>query len=185
MYFLISKQSKQSKQSKKIKVSILKQLLATYTQAEVVTEENISQFTIFDVVMPMIGKSVQFPPNEELKALYDKYMKEDGITIEMFESKSMESGCAHGAYRHIGRLTFKFNFDNFVLVARAKDIEWDTVEFNDEKQDLLNPYYLTDGHELEVKIDEKAEKKFKALRIKFSLPPSTYATIFVRELTHQ
>lgn len=79
------------------------QCIATHAQVDVVTEENVSQYTIFDVVMPMIGKSVQFPQNQELKNLYDKYMKEDEITIAMFESKSMESGCAHGAYRHIGK----------------------------------------------------------------------------------
>ena len=71
------------------------------------------------------------------------------------------------------------------LVSKAKDIEWDTVEFADKTEDLLNPYYITDKTELEVKVPEDAAEKFKALRIKFTLPPSSYATIFVRELTHQ
>jgi tRNA(Glu) U13 pseudouridine synthase TruD len=71
------------------------------------------------------------------------------------------------------------------LVSKAKDIEWDTVEFADKTEDLLNPYYITDKTELEVKVPEDAVEKFKALRIKFTLPPSSYATIFVRELTHQ
>ncbi|CAI2361379.1 unnamed protein product [Moneuplotes crassus] len=136
-----------------------------------VTEENIKDFTIFDVVMPMIGKSIQLPENEDLKKLYLEYMEEDGITIEMFKSKSMEGGCSHGAYRHI--------------ISKAKDIEYDTVEFADKDQDLLNPFYITDGKELEVPAPVEDEEKFRALRIKFSLPPSSYATIFVRELTHQ
>jgi len=73
----------------------------------VVTEENISHYTIFDVVMPMVGKSIRLPENPELKELYEEYLKKDGITIEMFKSKSMEGGCSHGAYRHIG---------NFILL---------------------------------------------------------------------
>jgi len=67
-----------------------------------VTEDNINDFTIYDVVMPLIGKSVKIPENSDIKALYEQYMAEDEITLKMFESKSMEGGCAHGAYRHIG-----------------------------------------------------------------------------------
>ena len=54
--------------------------------------------------MPLIGKSIKFPENETIKQLYDKFLEEDGISLEMFKSKSMEGGCAHGAYRHIGML---------------------------------------------------------------------------------
>jgi tRNA pseudouridine13 synthase len=57
----------------------------------VVTEENIDQFSITDVVMPMIGKSVRLPENQELKELFEQYMKEDDITMEMFHSNSMEN----------------------------------------------------------------------------------------------
>jgi len=155
--------------------------LDEHMKVEVVTEENIDNYSIEDVVMPLFGKSVRLPPNKDLKALYDQYLDKDGITIAMFESKAMEGGCSHGAYRHIGMQTEYLIF----IVARAKDIQWDTVDFNDKDEDLLNPYYITDGKELEVKFDETKEEKHRALRIKFSLPSSTYATIFVRELTHQ
>ena len=141
-----------------------------HQEVTVVTEQNINNYTLFDVVMPLIGKSVKFPENEDLKNMYFSYMEKDGITMSMFEAESMESGCAHGAYRHI--------------VASAKDIEWDTVIFSDKNQDLLNPYYLTDGSELKIDPPKDDDEKHQALRIKFSLPPSSYATMFVRELTH-
>lgn len=80
------------------------------TTAKVVTEENISEFTIFDVVMPLIGKSIALPQHPELKALYESYMEQDGITLEMFADKSMDGSCAHGAYRHIGK-QFHWNGD--------------------------------------------------------------------------
>jgi tRNA pseudouridine13 synthase len=100
------------------------------------------------------------------------FMAEDGVTMEMFESKSMETGCAHGAYRHI--------------TAQAKDIEWDTVRFADKDQDLLNPNYITEGEKVIAEPDTDDEGEvYKALRIKFSLPSSSYATIFMRELTHK
>lgn len=72
------------------------------------------------------------------------------------------------------------------IVTEAKDIQWDTVEYYSDTQDLLNPYYLTDSNELEIEhpdpLPETPAKR--ALRIKFTLPASSYATIFVRELTH-
>ena len=43
-------------------------------------------------------------------------------------------------------------------MSKANDIEYDTVEFIEKDQDLLNPYYLTDGKELEIDlIDEDQE----------------------------
>jgi tRNA pseudouridine13 synthase len=61
------------------------------TDITVVTEENIGQYSITDVVMPLIGKSVRLPENPVLKELFEQYMNEDGITIEMFQSNSMEN----------------------------------------------------------------------------------------------
>lgn len=84
-------------------------LIDAYKNIEVVTEENIGEYTLDDVVMPMVGKSVRLPENEDLKKIYGEYMDKDGITLKMFEAKSMESGCAHGAYRHIGKWIDYFN----------------------------------------------------------------------------
>lgn len=61
--------------------------------------------------MPLIGKSIRFPENEELKQLYDEYLEQDGVSLDMFKSKNMEGGCAHGAYRHIGT----FSLIGFIL----------------------------------------------------------------------
>lgn len=138
---------------------------------EVKVVEDPTQYTIDQVVMPLIGKSIQLPEHPDLKAMYHSYLEKDEITLEMFKSKSMEGGCAHGAYRHI--------------ISRGTDIEYDTVEFCDKDEDLLNPYYLTDKTELELPKLETSSDKFRAIRIKFSLPPSSYATMFIRELTHQ
>ena len=45
---------------------------------EYVTEENIGQFTIFDVVLPTPGHDVRYPHNE-LMQCYTDLMAEDGL----------------------------------------------------------------------------------------------------------
>lgn len=49
-----------------------------------VTEQNISQYTIQDVVMPMVGNNVKMPKNEELTKIISDLLIKDGITMENF-----------------------------------------------------------------------------------------------------
>jgi len=53
-----------------------------------VTEGNISNFTINDVIMPIIGHKVKLPKNEQLRQIYEKIMKEDDMSMAKFESHS-------------------------------------------------------------------------------------------------
>lgn len=138
-------------------------------EVEFITADNIKDFSINDVVFPLIGKSIKLPQNE-FEHLIFSIMKEDQITTEMFQSNSLDSQCAHGAYRE--------------LVCTPQDIKYDLIEFNDKDQDIQNPHYLIpDQEELKVEVDE-SKPIYKAIRIKFNLPSSSYATMFVRELLH-
>jgi len=49
-----------------------------------VTEANIAEYTIEDVVMPMIGHEVRLPPNAELAQIYQDLLTKEGITLENF-----------------------------------------------------------------------------------------------------
>jgi len=49
-----------------------------------VTEENIGEFTIKDVVMPMVGNSVRLPKNAELASIITKLLEKDGLTMTNF-----------------------------------------------------------------------------------------------------
>lgn len=40
-----------------------------------VTEENIGEFTISDIVMPMIGASIRMPKNAELALIITELLK--------------------------------------------------------------------------------------------------------------
>jgi len=50
----------------------------------VVTKENLSEFTIEDVVMPMIGYDVQLPENEDLKTIILDILKQDDLSMQNF-----------------------------------------------------------------------------------------------------
>ena len=67
------------------------------------------------------------------------------------------------------------------VLAKATDVTFDVVRMQDTNEDLLTPDYLFKPDPT-PKIDE--DKPFtKALRIKFNLSSSSYATMFLREVT--
>lgn len=83
----------------------------------------------------------------------------------------MVSTSATGSYRKI--------------VGAADDISYDIVEVSNTNEDLLTPNYLTEADPTPQIPEENSGSISKALRIKFNLRPSSYATMFLREVTRQ
>ncbi len=54
----------------------------------------------------------------------------------------------------------------------------DLVRYNNSEQDIQNPYYFT-----EKEMESEPNGEFQAIRLKFNLVKSAYATMCVRELT--
>jgi tRNA pseudouridine13 synthase len=76
-----------------------------------VTADNIAQFTIYDVVLPVVGYSIRFPENE-MKDMIMEILKEDNISMDNFTEMSKVSGIScHGAYRKILAIPEDLNFD--------------------------------------------------------------------------
>ena len=48
------------------------------------TEENIGEFGIGDVVMPLIGNSVKMPKNQEVAAIITELLQKDGLSMANF-----------------------------------------------------------------------------------------------------
>lgn len=48
-----------------------------------VTPDNINDYTIYDVVMPLVGYDTKMPPSAEIQAIYDDLLNQDGITWGM------------------------------------------------------------------------------------------------------
>lgn len=76
---------------------------------------------------------------------------------------------ASGAYRKI--------------MAMPEDVVFDVVDMQNENEDLLAADYLTKPDPTPLIIPTSTVKITKALRMRFNLKTSSYATMLIREVT--
>lgn len=90
------------------------------------------------------------------------------MTMNHFEQLSKnQATSANGSYRKI--------------VATPQELTYDIVAMQSGEEDLLTPNYLTQPDPTPVLTDPA--KATKALRMKFTLATSSYATMLLREVT--
>jgi tRNA pseudouridine13 synthase len=136
-----------------------------------VTEQNISKYTMEDVVLPIVGHKIRMPENEEMNKIILDIMAKDNITMDHFHnSANLGATCAAGSYRKI--------------IAIADDIAFDVIRETDQSQDILTPNYLEEADPTPELNEENGGSVSKAMRIKFNLKSSSYATMFLREVMH-
>ncbi|KAM5170215.1 pseudouridylate synthase 7 homolog isoform 1-T2 [Mantella aurantiaca] len=132
--------------------------------AVVVEEDEADSYSIHDVVMPLPGFDVIYPKHK-LAAAYEEMLAADKLDIKNMRHRIKDYSLA-GAYRKI--------------LIRPQDVSWETVLYDDPKIPLVG----TDLEKLEGKPLPVFNKdgKYRALKMEFSLPPSTYATMAIREV---
>lgn len=128
-------------------------------EPSIITEEDIKseRYDFEDLVMPLPGSSVIYPQNSTA-LLYDRYINkvagESLHNVRPFQYSSFT-----GDYRHI--------------LVKPKDLQYKLHRYNDLDEELPCFDDIGDLH----------HGAFLALVLKFSLPPSTYATMLIREVT--
>ncbi|KAL7867822.1 hypothetical protein SRHO_G00092060 [Serrasalmus rhombeus] len=132
--------------------------------AHVLTAEEAEKQSIHDVVMPLPGFDVIYPTHEVGKG-YRDLLTADNLDIDNLRHKVRDYSLA-GAYRRI--------------LIRPSDVSWEVIQYDDPKVPLI----YTDVEKLENKSVPVylKEGKYRALKMEFSLPPSTYATMAIREV---
>uniref|UniRef100_A0A665TYU7 Pseudouridylate synthase 7 homolog n=1 Tax=Echeneis naucrates TaxID=173247 RepID=A0A665TYU7_ECHNA len=127
----------------------------------VLSAEEAECHTIHDIVMPLPGFDVIYPTHHG----YRELLSADGLDIDNMRHKVKDYSLA-GAYRRI--------------IIRPSDVSWEVIEYDDPRISLVH----TDFEKLERKPAPvfNKEGKYRALRMEFSLPPSTYATMAIREV---
>ncbi|XP_063304200.1 pseudouridylate synthase 7 homolog isoform X2 [Pelobates fuscus] len=127
-------------------------------------ESDIDSYSINDVVMPLPGFDVIYPKHK-IAAAYEEMLAADNLDIKNMRHKIKDYSLA-GAYRK--------------MVIRPQDVSWELVAYDDPKIPLVT----TDVEKLEGKPlpEFKTDGKYRALKMEFSLPPSTYATMAIREV---
>ena len=67
-----------------------------------VTKENIHQYNLDDVILPILGHKVKMPSNSEIKSIFEKIMAEDNMDMDKFRSHAQNVlTSATGSYRKI------------------------------------------------------------------------------------
>jgi tRNA pseudouridine13 synthase len=126
---------------------------------EYITEENKDKYTIYDVVIPLVGLKSMYPKNETTEDM-NKLLEEDGIKFEDFIGGNFKGA---GHYRKI--------------IQRPNELIYDILRHDNPDEDLQTVYYNVMKH------PGSSGEKYRSLRLQFKLPQSTYATMLFRELT--
>ncbi|PRP76285.1 tRNA pseudouridine synthase D [Planoprotostelium fungivorum] len=138
----------------------------TIPKVHIVTQEDIDKdtYTMYDLVLPLPGTDVVYPEGE-MKDSYREFMSKDGLDpLNMKRSVSVFS--LSGGYRRV--------------LEKPKDVEWETFYYDDYKV----PSILSDFDLIEKKTlpPRPTQGEHKALRVSFTLPSSSYATMLFREI---
>ncbi|CAG8543921.1 17403_t:CDS:10, partial [Dentiscutata heterogama] len=140
-----------SEDKKEIKVKILK-------------EEDVPNYTIYDVVLPLPGHLVVYP-NNNIFEKYKELMWKDHLDPREMK-RSIKDFSLSGTYRRI--------------MGKPIDVSWKTLRYNDPNIPLsLNDLDIING---KTESENVADGKLLALRIHISLSTSQYATMALREL---
>jgi tRNA pseudouridine13 synthase len=143
---------------------------------KVVTDEDVAmkRYSLEDVVLPLIGAKTRNPGNASGN-VFDAVLKENNLTLEMIEQLDEREFQCSGDYRK--------------LICRPTDVDFNIFEYVDELQPLLQTDYMKlNGMDVDRNSasGETAKREGKdpllAMVVGFSLPSSSYATIFLREL---
>jgi tRNA pseudouridine13 synthase len=135
----------------------------------VVTDDDVksNKYAMTDVMLPLPGRKIQFPTNES-----GEYMKsilaDLGLSMEDFKHQCKELTLG-GDYRKI--------------LCHPNDFEYRMIRYKDPVQPLEPTDLMKcSGEELSSKGDEG---DLLGMVVGFTLPPSSYATIALRELTRR
>uniref|UniRef100_A0A8C2FR27 Pseudouridylate synthase 7 homolog n=1 Tax=Cyprinus carpio TaxID=7962 RepID=A0A8C2FR27_CYPCA len=119
--------------------------------------------SVHDVVMPLPGFDVIYPTHS-VGGGYRDMLSADDLDIDSMRHKVRDYSLA-GAYRRI--------------LIRPRDVSWELIQYDDPRisvglfsawpKNVSNSFSLDQG-------------KYRALKMEFSLPSSTYATMAVREV---
>lgn len=137
-------------------------------KVKALSEDDIASgnYTLFDVVLPLPGHDITYPSNE-VGAWYEEILAEYGLSSEKLRHKVKTFAMA-GAYRK--------------LLICPRELTWKFRKYSSPEETLI----ASDWDRIAGKADniENAEGTgdLKALLLDFHLPPSVYATMFLREL---
>ncbi|XP_076162636.1 pseudouridine synthase 7 [Ptiloglossa arizonensis] len=136
--------------------------LQSIVAVKILTEEDLSNYTLADVLMPLVGWKVTYPPYA--KSWFDEFLAKDGLTTDLRQKNKKYS--LGGAYRKILQI--------------PSNVSWKIMHYKEKHSDLI----MCDIDEMRKSSAPKDEPEgqYKALIVEMSLKSSTYATMALREI---
>lgn len=141
----------------------------------IATEADLDKYTIFDVVLPLIGTRTRIPTNNVGQEL-ERLLSENSLTIESFKARE-KAFISYGSYRKI--------------MVRPDNLIWSIKQYSNPHENLIDTDLdLLQKKESTTTNDKsqttsspiKSDSSDEALLVSFELPPSSYATMCLREL---
>ncbi|KAG7208471.1 hypothetical protein KM043_014697 [Ampulex compressa] len=129
---------------------------------KILTEEDLPNYTLADVIMPQVGSKVTYPTYA--KPWFDELLAKDGLNTDLTQRNKKYS--LSGAYRKILQV--------------PSSLSWKIVYYQEKHEDLI----ITDLNEMRKvgSLKNSPEGRCKALIVEMSLRSSTYATMALREI---
>lgn len=138
----------------------------------VVSPEDVERYTIFDVVLPLIGSRSKIPSNDIANEL-EKLLEVDNLTLNNFRARE-KMFASYGSYRK--------------LMVLPKNVSWTIKQYSNPNENLVETDLdglIRDDEDLDKKpplSPVKSDSSDEALIVSFELPPSCYATMCLREI---
>ncbi|KAK4685164.1 tRNA pseudouridine13 synthase, partial [Tremellales sp. Uapishka_1] len=137
-------------------------------EVKVLAEEDLPNYTIFDVVMPLPGWNVDYPKGKMAQMYFD-IMEADGLQPNNMRRDQREYSLP-GSYRRI--------------INKPTNLSWSHIRYTDpdlalvqSDEDKLLGFIQPAQHD--------PNGKFRALQISMTLGTSAYATMMLREITRE
>ena len=147
-----------------------------------VTQDDVEmcKYSITDVVLPLAGSKIEYP-SDSTGDVYEDLLAEDGLTKEYFEKVQDRELAVGGDYRKV--------------MCKPLDVDFEIKLYNDPTQPLVKTDLMEVTNAslecVDVTADENEgvekskDRTIVGMVIGFTLPPSAYATIALRELTRR
>lgn len=140
----------------------------------IATEKDVDKYSIFDVVLPIIGSRVRLPDND-VGLEYKRLLENDNLTLESFRARE-KLFISYGSYRKI--------------MVKPNNVKWRIKQYSHPQQnlvetdlDLLNRELSKEKESSEKPTSPpKSDSSDEALIVEFELPSSSYATMCLREI---
>lgn len=131
-----------------------------------IDENNIHNYTINDVLLPLPGFDITYPANEVAK-WYTELLRADGLS-EMDFKQSTKTYNLGGAYR--------------LVMSKPSDVKWKFARYDDPTLSLI-PSDWDRLQKTQLPLADVKDGVYLGLILEFSLPASSYATMALREIT--